>query len=132
MALKTDPLHFILLIILLSVTRSIDSATTAGEKLLHLGGTSQPIIAPEEDRKVVEIADFAVDKHNQLAKTNLKLSNVINGTMTVLGGTYYELAISAVDRRKANAAQNYATLVYEKPWQHLKILVSFKEIPISV
>ncbi|KAL7088545.1 hypothetical protein ACP275_13G133600 [Erythranthe tilingii] len=125
-------LKFILLILLLSVAHSVDSATTAGQKLLHLGGTSQPIVAPELDRKVVEIADFAVDKDNQLAKTNLKLSNVINGTTMVLGGTYYKLVISAVDCCKANAAQNYVTLVYEKPWQHLKILVSFKEFPISV
>ncbi|KAI3456547.1 hypothetical protein Pfo_013210 [Paulownia fortunei] len=121
MALQTHPLPFIILSLL--VARSIVSATSDGQKLLHLGGW-RPITEPN-DHKVIEVANFAVAEHNKLAKTNLKLQNVISGTMQVLGGRYYRLVISAMD---GNAPHNYLALIYEKPWQHLKILISFKNV----
>lgn len=129
MALQTHPLAFITFSLLVGHSIVV-SAASDGQKLLRLGGP-RPISEPN-DHKVVEIAEFAVSKHNKLAKTNLKLQSVVNGTLLqVLAGRYYRLVISAMDGN-AHPPHDYLCLIYEKPWQHLKILISFKIITTSV
>ncbi|KAG8385835.1 hypothetical protein BUALT_Bualt03G0086500 [Buddleja alternifolia] len=120
--IEAHPLVFIILSLL--VAPSTSSANSGDLKLLRLGGPWRPITDPK-DHKVLEIAKFAVDEHNKLAKTNLRFQNVINGTMKVVGGRIYRFVISA---RDGNAPDNYLALVYEKPWQHSKFLISFKKV----
>ncbi|KAL2245004.1 cysteine proteinase inhibitor 1-like [Sesamum indicum] len=119
MAHATGTLVFVLLL----VAGSIASATSEGQKLFRLGGW-RPISNPR-DHKVLEIAEFAVREHNKLAKTNLKLQSVISGAIQVVGGRIYRLVVSAVD---ATSPANYLALVYEKPWQHLNILIRFQKV----
>lgn len=122
MALETRPLHIIILSIL--VANSIVSATADGQKLLRLGRWWP--ITEAERQKAVELSNFAVDRHNKLSRSNLKLMSLINGTVMVLGGTYYKLLISAVDD---DAPNNYSALVYEKSWQHnFRFLIKFDKL----
>ncbi|GFQ03312.1 cysteine proteinase inhibitor 5 [Phtheirospermum japonicum] len=120
MALKAHSLSVIILSLL--IASSIVSANS-DQKLLQLGSPQQ--ITDLTDPKVLEAADFSVARHNKLAKSNLKFQSVINGTVQVLGGRLYRLVISAID---GNASQNYLARVYDKPWQQLKILISFEKI----
>ncbi|PIN04251.1 hypothetical protein CDL12_23211 [Handroanthus impetiginosus] len=119
---KCPPPVFIILCLLVN-QYSTASATTDGQNLLHFSRWRP--IADLKDPKVLEISGFAVSEHNKLAKTNLKLQSVINGNMRVLGGRNYRLVISAVD---GDVQNNYLALVYEKTWQHFKILTSFRKI----
>ncbi|KAL0443027.1 UNVERIFIED_CONTAM: Cysteine proteinase inhibitor 1 [Sesamum latifolium] len=123
MAYATGPIVFVVLL----VAGSIASATSEGQELLRLGGW-RPISNPR-DHKVLEIAEFAVREHNKLAKTNLKLQSVISGAVQVVGGRNYRLVVSAMD---GNSPTNYLALVYEKPWQHLKILIGFQKVATAL
>ncbi|GER44894.1 cysteine proteinase inhibitor [Striga asiatica] len=94
------------------------------QKSLRVGG-ARPISDPRNP-KVIKAAVFAVVEHNRLAKTNLIFQSVINGTVQDVGGQLYRLVISAFDG--SDGPENYLARVYDKPWQHLKILISFEKI----
>ncbi|CAA0826476.1 Cysteine proteinase inhibitor 5 [Striga hermonthica] len=97
------------------------------QKSLRVGG-ARPISDPR-DPNVVKAAVFAVVEHNRLAKANLKFQSVINGTVQDFGGQMYRLVISAFDG--SDGPGNYLARVYYKPWQQLKVLISFeKSVPI--
>ncbi|MFS7950521.1 putative Cystatin domain-containing protein [Helianthus anomalus] len=75
------------------------------------------------DPTVVDIAKFAVDEHNKEAHAALKFVKVVKGESQVVSGKNYNLTIMAAD---GGAGKNYVALVWDKPWQKFRKLVSFK------
>lgn len=129
MGIQTRPIALITLSILILVVHSVVISGNSDAGMLGQLGDSQPITNPS-DRKVVKIGEYAVAQHNKFAKTNLKFQRVVNGSVIRLfSGKYYRLVISAMD---GYASHDYLSLVYEKPWQHLNILISFKIISTSI
>ncbi|GFQ00023.1 cysteine proteinase inhibitor 1 [Phtheirospermum japonicum] len=80
-----------------------------------------------KDPEVVNIAKFAVAEHNKQARTSLSLVDVVKGETQVVAGTNYRLVVTAKDSAAAQT-KNYTAVVWYKPWQHLKQLISFGEI----
>ncbi|KAL2245774.1 cysteine proteinase inhibitor 1-like [Sesamum indicum] len=86
----------------------------------------KPIDNPKNP-KVVEIANFAVTEHNKEASTALAFESVVKGETQVVAGTNYRLVIAAKDGSAADSKQ-YRALVWDKPWQKFRKLLSFEEI----
>ncbi|CAI9270891.1 unnamed protein product [Lactuca saligna] len=72
---------------------------------------------------VVDIGKFAVDEHNKNDHTSLKFEKVTKGESQVVAGMNYKLTITAEDGSVNN---NYEAVVWVKPWQKFRQLVSFK------
>ncbi|KAF8026359.1 hypothetical protein BT93_F2987 [Corymbia citriodora subsp. variegata] len=83
------------------------------------------LIANLSDPHVRETAEFAVKTHNDEAKTGLLLEKVFKGEMQVVGGANYRLVIKAKDRA---GTKNYEAVVWERLWEHLRGLTSFKAV----
>ncbi|KAL3627344.1 hypothetical protein CASFOL_028707 [Castilleja foliolosa] len=83
-----------------------------------------------KDPEVVDIAKFAVAEHNKQAKKSLSFVDVVKGETQVVSGTKYRLVVTARDGGAAAAVepQNYSAIVWYKPWQHLKQLISFDKV----
>lgn len=87
-------------------------------------GVWTPIENPS-DPDVVEIAKFAVSEYNKQSKTALKFEKVVKGETQVVSGTNYRLIVSV--QNGANTEQ-YETIVWDKPWIHIRKLLSFKHL----
>jgi cystatin-C len=75
------------------------------------------------DPHVIEIAKFAVTEFNKQIGAKLKFDKVIEGESQPVAGTNYRLIIST---SSSNSVPNtYEAVVYERPWQHVRDLVSF-------
>ncbi|KAI7756890.1 hypothetical protein M8C21_030304 [Ambrosia artemisiifolia] len=72
---------------------------------------------------VVSLGRFAVDENNKLARKSLKFKKVVKGDQQVVAGMNYKLKITVVD---GVADKNYEAVVWDKPWEKLRKLVSFK------
>lgn len=77
------------------------------------------------DQHVVEIGRFAVSEYNKQWKTQLKFQQVVKGETQVVSGTNYRLVVAAKDGSRTN---HYEAVVWEKPWENLKNLASFKPV----
>ncbi|KAL8232383.1 hypothetical protein R6Q57_002161 [Mikania cordata] len=75
------------------------------------------------DATVVDIGKFAVNEHNKVDHASLKFRKVVKGESQVVAGMNYNLTIKAAD---GGADHNYVALVWDKPWQKFRQLVSFK------
>lgn len=76
------------------------------------------------DPHVQEIAQFAVSEYNKQAKKELKYEAVNKGESQVVAGTNYRLTLNVRDGTSTLA---FEAVVWEKPWQHFRKLVSFKK-----
>ncbi|KAI3510489.1 hypothetical protein L1887_17529 [Cichorium endivia] len=85
-----------------------------------LAGGWNPINAT--DPTVIEIGKFAVDEHDKDAHVSLKFEKVVGGVSQVVAGMQYNITITAVNGVEEN---NYVALVWDKPWQKFRQLVSF-------
>lgn len=82
------------------------------------------------DPYVAEIAKFAVNEHNKQAKTSLVLSKVIGGESQVVQGTNYKLQIKVKGAAPRDVQpQVYEAVVWDKPWEKFRELVSFTRMP---
>ncbi|KAI6704634.1 hypothetical protein NL676_007596 [Syzygium grande] len=77
------------------------------------------------DPYVREVAEFAVKTHNDDANTGLLLKKVVKGETQVVSGTNYRLVVEVKDG--ANT-KNFEALVFDKPWEHVRRLSSFKAV----
>ncbi|KAI7756891.1 hypothetical protein M8C21_030305 [Ambrosia artemisiifolia] len=75
------------------------------------------------DATVVDIGKFAVDEHNKNDHANLKFVNVVKGESQVVAGMNYNLTVTAAD---GGVEYSYVALVWDKPWEKFRQLVSFK------
>ncbi|KAI3802688.1 hypothetical protein L1987_30829 [Smallanthus sonchifolius] len=86
------------------------------------GGAWKPI--PDVTHPmVVAIGKFAVTEHNKVDHASLKFTKVVKGETQVVAGMNYNLTITAVD---GSVEKNYVALVWDKPWEKFRQLVSFK------
>ncbi|KAI3773373.1 hypothetical protein L1987_47900 [Smallanthus sonchifolius] len=72
---------------------------------------------------VVGIGKFAVIEHNKVDHASLKFTKVVKGETQVVAGLNYNLTITAAD---GSVEKNYVALVWDKPWEKFRRLVSFK------
>ncbi|XP_030471207.1 cysteine proteinase inhibitor 5-like [Syzygium oleosum] len=77
------------------------------------------------DPYVVNIAKFAVQIHNDKAKTGLVLEKVVRGETQVVSGTNYRLVIQVKDGAET---KSYEAIVFDKPWDYVRRLTSFKPL----
>ncbi|KAL7616747.1 hypothetical protein Lser_V15G04175 [Lactuca serriola] len=75
------------------------------------------------DATVVDIGKFAVDEHDLKDHTSLKFVKVVSGEIQVVAGMNYKLTIKTVNGGLEN---NYVAVVWVKPIQKSRQLVSFK------
>ncbi|KAI3740528.1 hypothetical protein L2E82_30996 [Cichorium intybus] len=75
------------------------------------------------DPMVVEIGQFAVVEHNKKVQAALKFRKVVSGESQVVDGMDYNLTIKAVN---GGLVFNYVAVVWDKPRQKFRQLVSFK------
>ncbi|KAM0066055.1 putative Cystatin domain-containing protein [Helianthus debilis subsp. tardiflorus] len=75
------------------------------------------------DPTVISIGKFAIHEHNKESHASLKFAKVIKGDQQVVAGMNYNLTITAAD---GGARKNYVALVWDKPWQKFRKLVSFE------
>ncbi|GMH15760.1 hypothetical protein Nepgr_017601 [Nepenthes gracilis] len=87
-------------------------------------GSYRPIKNLTEPR-VIEVGNFAVSEHNKEAGTKLLFVKVVKGDFQVVSGLNFRLVISAKDGVDLG---NYEAVVYKKPWQSYKRLISFKKV----
>ncbi|XP_076924358.1 cysteine proteinase inhibitor 1-like [Bidens hawaiensis] len=113
-------MHNIFISILILVFLFSRSSAALGEGTL--AGGWKPI-RNVTDPTVVDIAKFAVDEHNKEDHASLKFLRVVKGESQVVAGMNYNLTISAKD---GNMVNNYMSLVWDKPWEKFRQLVSFK------
>lgn len=99
---------------------SFDSSAALGEGTLTGGWSPIPDVT---DPKIVEIGKFSVDEHNKEDNASLEFKKVVKGESQVVAGTKYNLTITAADGSVEN---NYVALVWDKPWQKFRKLLSFK------
>ncbi|GJW79296.1 probable inactive DNA (cytosine-5)-methyltransferase DRM3 isoform X1 [Tanacetum coccineum] len=86
-----------------------------------LAGGWKPIDA--SDPEVIGIGKFAVNEHNKEEKASLNFIKVVKGESQVVAGMKYNLTIKAAD---GSVDKNYEAVVWDKPWQKFRQLVSFK------
>ncbi|XP_056172170.1 cysteine proteinase inhibitor 1-like [Syzygium oleosum] len=98
------------------------SAARAARREL-VGGWSP--IKDLSDPYVGEIAKFAVKTHNDEAKTGLVLEKVVRGETQTVSGTNYRLVIQVKDGAET---KNFEAAVFDKPWEHVRRLTSFKPV----
>ncbi|XP_023731212.1 cysteine proteinase inhibitor A [Lactuca sativa] len=72
---------------------------------------------------VVDIGKFAVDEHDKKNHATLKFRKVVSGKSQVVAGMDYNLTIMAVN---GGLVLNYVAVVWDKPGQKFRQLVSFK------
>ncbi|KAK4439439.1 Cysteine proteinase inhibitor 1 [Sesamum alatum] len=123
MARKSPSLLFVFLAILL--VSALSEASPVWKRKTAVGGW-QSIDNPK-DPQVVEIANFAVTEHNKEASTALAFEAVVKGEKQVVAGTNYRLVIAAKDG-SATSSKQYQAVVWDKPLQKFRKLVSFEEI----
>ncbi|KAL0443024.1 UNVERIFIED_CONTAM: putative MO25-like protein [Sesamum latifolium] len=110
---------------LLSVFLAILLASALNEASPVVGGWKP--IDNLKDPEVVAIANFAVTEHNKQDGTALAFESVVKGETQVVAGTNFRLVIAAKDGSAAGSKQ-YRALVWDKPWQKFRKLLSFEEI----
>ncbi|KAK6774710.1 hypothetical protein RDI58_029949 [Solanum bulbocastanum] len=146
MAIKFNPILRTLLVVVTIFLLHV-SAAQAGRKEVISGGWKKHDVSKElnnqkkldswrkiigfwnpitntTDPKVVEIAKFAVDEHNEEEKTKLKFQEVVKGEYQVVDGLNYRLLISAKD---GNTLHNYLAEVWVKPGVKSRTLTSFED-----
>ncbi|XP_030519488.1 cysteine proteinase inhibitor 1-like [Rhodamnia argentea] len=77
------------------------------------------------DPYVREIAEFAVEAHNDDARTGLVLKKVVRGEEQVVSGTNYRLVVEVEDGADT---RSFEAVVWDKPWEHFRRLESFKAV----
>jgi hypothetical protein len=92
--------------------------------LASAAGVWEPI-KNVNDPHVKEIGEFAVAEYDKSSKADLKFMSVVKGETQVVAGTNYRLVLEAKD---GAATKHYEAVVWEKPWQNLRNLTSFKNI----
>ncbi|KAI3697674.1 hypothetical protein L6452_30770 [Arctium lappa] len=97
-----------------------DCSVALGDKAL-VGGWKP--ITNVTDPTVVDNGKFAVDEHNKKYEESLKFKKMVSGESQVVAGINYNLTITAVDGSVEN---NYVAVVYVRPWEKFRMLVSFK------
>ena len=110
-----------LLLSLVAVAATTASAALGGGG--RVGGYSP--IENLNDQHLVEIAQFAVDQYNKQNGAHLQLVKIVKAEQQVVSGMNYRLVIEAKD---GGAERNYQAIVYEKPWQKIRQLTSFKPL----
>ncbi|KAK4439442.1 putative MO25-like protein [Sesamum alatum] len=123
MALKSRSLLFVFFAILMA--SALNEASPVWKRKAIVGGWRP--IDNLKDPEVVEIANFAVTEHNKEASAALAFEAVVKGETQVVAGTNYRLVIAAKDGSAAGSKQ-YQAVVWDKPWQKFRKLVSFEEI----
>ncbi|KAM0066050.1 putative Cystatin domain-containing protein [Helianthus debilis subsp. tardiflorus] len=93
---------------------------TKHSSALHGGWKPIPDVT---DPTVVSIGKFAIDEHDKESHASLKFEKVIKGDQQLVAGMNYNLTITAAD---GGADKNYVALVWDKPWEKFRKLVSFK------
>ncbi|KAK7359870.1 hypothetical protein VNO77_01835 [Canavalia gladiata] len=78
-----------------------------------------------KERRVVEIANYAVTEYDKRSGANLTLVKVVKGETQVVAGTNYRLVLKAKD---GSTVLNYEAIVWEKPWVHFRNLTSFEPL----
>ncbi|XP_073154145.1 cysteine proteinase inhibitor 5-like [Henckelia pumila] len=113
---------------LLVVVCSILLASASIEAVL---GGWQPI-KNVTDPKVVEIAEFAVQQHNNMhvrGMLRLRLVSVVRGETQIVDGINYKLVVSAaIVAVNPMIESNYQVVVLDKPWMKERNLISFDKI----
>ncbi|KAK9069756.1 hypothetical protein SSX86_010150 [Deinandra increscens subsp. villosa] len=98
-----------------------NSSATLGGGVPRSGGWNP--IPDVTNPTVVDIGKFAINEHNKQDRASLKFGKIVKGEQQVVAGMNYNLTISAVE---GSADKSYVALVYDKPWEKIRQLVSFK------
>lgn len=119
---SSSALLLLLFLSLFLIKFSQAHADAASRRALIPGGWSP--IKNLSDPDVVAIANFAVSEHNKLLASSKKpllgLSRIVKGKQQVVAGMNYKLVIEASDGKR------YEVTVWEKVWEHVRKLTSFK------
>ncbi|KAI6704643.1 hypothetical protein NL676_007605 [Syzygium grande] len=99
------------------------STAGAARREALLGGWNP--IKDLSDPFVGEIAGFAIKTHNDEAKTGLVLEKVLRGETQVVSGTNYRIIIQVKDGAET---KNFEAVVFDKSWEHVRRLTSFKPV----
>ncbi|KVI00924.1 Cystatin [Cynara cardunculus var. scolymus] len=111
---------FVTILIVLLTLMVSNSSMAVGDSALT--GGWEPI-TNVTDPTVLDIGKFAVDEHNKQHKESLKFTKVVSGKSQVVAGRNYNLTITATDGGVEN---NYVAIVWDKPWENFRQLLSFK------
>jgi hypothetical protein len=89
-----------------------------------LGGKTE-VPAAANDLEVEELANYAVNEHNNQSNSVEKLtfSKVVSAHKQVVQGTMYYLVIEVTEDNKP---KEYEAKVWVKPWENFKKLEEFK------
>ncbi|KAJ0816682.1 putative Cystatin domain-containing protein [Helianthus annuus] len=93
--------------------------SAGGGRVLSGGWNPIPDVT---DPTVVSIGKFAVDESNKESLTSLNFRKIVKGDQQVVEGMKYNLTITAAYGGNEN---NYVALVWVKPWEKFKQLLSF-------
>ncbi|KAL2932272.1 Cysteine proteinase inhibitor 5 [Bienertia sinuspersici] len=111
--------HVTIVIFSLSAVFSTAYATKRDDEVI---GGYKPI-KDLNDPYIQGIAKFAIDEYNKKGN-HIQLVKIDKGESQVVAGTNYRLTISA------NDTHQYLTIVYDRPWDHYRILSSFVVVPV--
>ncbi|KAL3519319.1 hypothetical protein ACH5RR_017468 [Cinchona calisaya] len=78
-----------------------------------------------EGPEAIEIAKFAIDKHNKEAKTKLQFESLVKAEKQVVEGINYRIGINALD---GTTSKVYGAIVLVEPWLKFKKLISFNPL----
>ncbi|KAL3523222.1 hypothetical protein ACH5RR_016056 [Cinchona calisaya] len=122
MALKFQYLLAILAVIFLC--SDVSSAPLSGGRRGAIVGGWRKI--DPNNKEVVENGKFAIDEHNEEAKTKLQYKTVVEAEEQVVSGINYKLVIQAIDGTDSN---KYEAIVWVKAGAiELKQLSSFRKL----
>ncbi|PWA45291.1 cystatin [Artemisia annua] len=112
---------FLILFIISFISFECPSAAALGEGTLLGGWKPIPNVT---DPAIVDIGKFAIDEHNNNSQASLEFRKVVRGQSQVVAGMNYNLTIAALDGDD-HVENNYVAIVWIKPWEQFRRLVSF-------
>ncbi|KAI6704644.1 hypothetical protein NL676_007606 [Syzygium grande] len=74
---------------------------------------------------LLQVSAMGPPIHNDKAKTGLVLEKVVRGETQVMSGTNYRLVIQVKDGAET---KSYEAIVFDKPWDYVRRLTSFKPL----
>ncbi|KAL3519322.1 hypothetical protein ACH5RR_017471 [Cinchona calisaya] len=75
--------------------------------------------------EAIEIAKFAIHKHNNEAKTKLQFESLVKAEKQVVEGINYRIGINALD---GTTSKVYGVIVLVEPWLKFKKLISLNPL----
>ena len=101
----------------------LGAATAAAGRGPLLGGYSK--IKNLKDPHILDVGKFAVTENNKKTGGKLAFLRLVSGKQQVVAGMNYNLVIEATD---GSAKRKYEAVVYERAWENIMSLTSFKKL----